>query len=67
MDESGDAALPDSPVPRYMNSDISYFGVGGKQAIFFIGNATRVCVCMCVCVCVCFFLSNFKNVLCVSE
>lgn len=25
-----------------MNSDISYFGVGGKQAIFFIGNATRV-------------------------
>ena len=28
---------------HYMNSDISYFGVGGKQAIFFIGNATRVC------------------------
>ncbi|XP_065063463.1 structural maintenance of chromosomes flexible hinge domain-containing protein 1-like isoform X2 [Rhopilema esculentum] len=28
--------------PRSLNSDISYFGVGGKQAIFFIGNATRV-------------------------
>ncbi|GFO32238.1 structural maintenance of chromosomes flexible hinge domain-containing protein 1, partial [Plakobranchus ocellatus] len=27
--------------PRFMNSDISYFGVGGKQAVFFIGNATR--------------------------
>ncbi|XP_025090642.1 structural maintenance of chromosomes flexible hinge domain-containing protein 1-like isoform X1 [Pomacea canaliculata] len=31
-----------SHVARYMNSDISYFGVGGKQAIFFIGNATRM-------------------------
>ena len=29
-------------VPRSLNSDISYFGVGGKQAIFFIGDATRV-------------------------
>ena len=28
--------------PRSLNSDISYFGVGGKQAIFFIGTATRV-------------------------
>ncbi|XP_059139967.1 structural maintenance of chromosomes flexible hinge domain-containing protein 1-like [Physella acuta] len=28
--------------PRFMNSDISYFGVGGKQAVFFIGNATRM-------------------------
>ena len=28
--------------PRSLNSDISYFGVGGKQAIFFIGNSTRV-------------------------
>jgi len=28
--------------PRSLNSDISYFGVGGKQAIFFIGDATRV-------------------------
>ncbi|XP_046854704.1 structural maintenance of chromosomes flexible hinge domain-containing protein 1-like isoform X2 [Xenia sp. Carnegie-2017] len=27
---------------RYLNSDISWFGVGGKQAIFFIGNATRM-------------------------
>lgn len=29
--------------PWSLNSDISYFGVGGKQAIFFIGSATRVC------------------------
>ena len=29
--------------PKSLNSDISYFGVGGKQAVFFIGNATRVC------------------------
>ncbi|XP_071103421.1 structural maintenance of chromosomes flexible hinge domain-containing protein 1-like isoform X1 [Haliotis cracherodii] len=29
-------------VPRYMNSDISYFGVGGKQAIFYIGSSTRM-------------------------
>ncbi|KAL5015375.1 hypothetical protein ScPMuIL_009645 [Solemya velum] len=28
--------------PRSLNSDISYFGVGGKQAIFFIGNTTRM-------------------------
>lgn len=28
--------------PRSLNSDISYFGVGGKQAIFFIGTSTRV-------------------------
>ena len=35
-------------VPRSLNSDISYFGVGGKQAIFFIGNSTRVCDTFCV-------------------
>jgi len=29
--------------PKSLNSDISWFGVGGKQAIFFIGSATRVC------------------------
>ncbi|XP_052765757.1 structural maintenance of chromosomes flexible hinge domain-containing protein 1-like [Mya arenaria] len=28
--------------PKSLNSDISYFGVGGKQAVFFIGNATRM-------------------------
>jgi len=28
--------------PRSLNSDISYFGVGGKQAIFFIGSSTTV-------------------------
>ncbi|XP_065840856.1 structural maintenance of chromosomes flexible hinge domain-containing protein 1-like [Oscarella lobularis] len=30
------------PVARSLNSDISYFGVGGKQAIFFLGNACRM-------------------------
>uniref|UniRef100_G3NJK2 Structural maintenance of chromosomes flexible hinge domain containing 1 n=1 Tax=Gasterosteus aculeatus aculeatus TaxID=481459 RepID=G3NJK2_GASAC len=30
------------PVRRSLNSDISYFGVGGKQAVFFIGNSTRM-------------------------
>ncbi|XP_018408855.1 PREDICTED: structural maintenance of chromosomes flexible hinge domain-containing protein 1 [Nanorana parkeri] len=30
------------PVMRSLNSDISYFGVGGKQAVFFIGQSTRI-------------------------
>ncbi|KAG8571143.1 hypothetical protein GDO81_011539 [Engystomops pustulosus] len=30
------------PVARSLNSDISYFGVGGKQAVFFIGHSTRI-------------------------
>uniref|UniRef100_A0A8C5BD60 Structural maintenance of chromosomes flexible hinge domain containing 1 n=1 Tax=Gadus morhua TaxID=8049 RepID=A0A8C5BD60_GADMO len=29
-------------VSRSINSDISCFGVGGKQAIFYIGNSTRM-------------------------
>ncbi|XP_060099927.1 structural maintenance of chromosomes flexible hinge domain-containing protein 1 [Heteronotia binoei] len=29
-------------VPRSLNSDISYFGVGGKQAAFFVGQSTRM-------------------------
>ncbi|XP_075682492.1 structural maintenance of chromosomes flexible hinge domain-containing protein 1 [Rhinoderma darwinii] len=29
-------------VARSLNSDISYFGVGGKQAVFFIGHTTRI-------------------------
>ncbi|CAL8293613.1 unnamed protein product [Lota lota] len=29
-------------VPRSINSDISCFGVGGKQAVFYIGNSTRM-------------------------
>ncbi|KAH0617797.1 hypothetical protein JD844_016392 [Phrynosoma platyrhinos] len=29
-------------VPRSLNSDISYFGVGGKQAVFFIGQSARM-------------------------
>jgi hypothetical protein len=32
----------DQNLPKSLNSDISYFGVGGKQAIFFIGTSTRV-------------------------
>ncbi|XP_073343954.1 structural maintenance of chromosomes flexible hinge domain-containing protein 1 [Pagrus major] len=30
------------PVPRSLNSDISYFGVGGKQAIFYVGHSVRM-------------------------
>ncbi|NXY74727.1 SMHD1 protein, partial [Glareola pratincola] len=30
------------PVPRSLNSDISYFGVGGKQAVFFVGQSARM-------------------------
>lgn len=38
---SGGYVRPD-PVPRSLNSDISYFGVGGKHAVFFIGDSARV-------------------------
>ncbi|XP_029446943.1 LOW QUALITY PROTEIN: structural maintenance of chromosomes flexible hinge domain-containing protein 1 [Rhinatrema bivittatum] len=31
-----------APVPRSLNSDISYFGVGGKQAVFFVGQSVRM-------------------------
>uniref|UniRef100_A0AAR2KYB1 SMC hinge domain-containing protein n=1 Tax=Pygocentrus nattereri TaxID=42514 RepID=A0AAR2KYB1_PYGNA len=31
-----------SPIPRSLNSDISYFGVGGKQAVFYIGQSVRI-------------------------
>lgn len=31
-----------SAVSRSLNSDISYFGVGGKQAVFYIGQSVRV-------------------------
>ncbi|XP_074656148.1 structural maintenance of chromosomes flexible hinge domain-containing protein 1-like [Tubulanus polymorphus] len=48
-DESGNSDKEDADdssqtvnAPRSLNSDISYFGVGGKQAIFFIGTATRM-------------------------
>lgn len=37
-----DAYIRPDHVPRSLNSDISYFGVGGKQAVFYIGKATRV-------------------------
>ncbi|XP_059395011.1 structural maintenance of chromosomes flexible hinge domain-containing protein 1 [Carassius carassius] len=39
-EESG-YVRPD-PVPRSLNSDISYFGVGGKQAVFYIGQSVRM-------------------------
>ncbi|XP_054753736.2 structural maintenance of chromosomes flexible hinge domain-containing protein 1-like [Lytechinus pictus] len=32
----------DREIPKSLNSDISYFGVGGKQAVFFIGDSTRM-------------------------
>lgn len=37
----GQYVRPD-PVPRSLNSDISFFGVGGKQAAFYIGTSTKV-------------------------
>ncbi|XP_047666813.1 structural maintenance of chromosomes flexible hinge domain-containing protein 1 [Tachysurus fulvidraco] len=39
-DESG--YVRPSAVPRSLNSDISYFGVGGKQAVFYIGQCVRI-------------------------
>ncbi|KAM4719101.1 LOW QUALITY PROTEIN: structural maintenance of chromosomes flexible hinge domain-containing protein 1-like [Anableps anableps] len=30
------------PVPRSLNSDISYYGVGGKRAVFHMGNSVRM-------------------------
>ena len=42
--EDLDTSVEEKVAPRSLNSDISYFGVGGKQAIFFIGTATRVSV-----------------------
>uniref|UniRef100_A0A8C5QBI3 Structural maintenance of chromosomes flexible hinge domain containing 1 n=1 Tax=Leptobrachium leishanense TaxID=445787 RepID=A0A8C5QBI3_9ANUR len=39
-DEGGYVRPP--PVPRSLNSDISYFGVGGKQAVFFVGQSVRI-------------------------
>ncbi|XP_053324084.1 structural maintenance of chromosomes flexible hinge domain-containing protein 1 [Spea bombifrons] len=30
------------PMLRSLNSDISYFGVGGKQAVFFVGQSARI-------------------------
>ena len=41
-DDSPASTLGLQMAPRSLNSDISYFGVGGKQAIFFIGTSTRV-------------------------
>uniref|UniRef100_A0A8D3CS64 Structural maintenance of chromosomes flexible hinge domain containing 1 n=1 Tax=Scophthalmus maximus TaxID=52904 RepID=A0A8D3CS64_SCOMX len=37
-----DGYVRPDPVPRSLNSDISYFGVGGKQAVFYIGDSTRM-------------------------
>lgn len=39
--EDGGYIRPDSSF-RSLNSDISYFGVGGKQAAFYIGKSTRM-------------------------
>ncbi|KAJ6662198.1 hypothetical protein lerEdw1_012665 [Lerista edwardsae] len=39
-DHSGYVRPP--AVPRSLNSDISYFGVGGKQAVFFVGQSVRM-------------------------
>lgn len=46
--EDGNETLVEPEVaPLSLNSDISYFGVGGKQAIFFIGHSTRVTLKLC--------------------
>uniref|UniRef100_A0A667WXX8 Structural maintenance of chromosomes flexible hinge domain containing 1 n=1 Tax=Myripristis murdjan TaxID=586833 RepID=A0A667WXX8_9TELE len=37
-----EAYVRPDPVPRSLNSDISYFGVGGKQAVFYMGETTRM-------------------------
>ncbi|XP_044033095.1 structural maintenance of chromosomes flexible hinge domain-containing protein 1 isoform X2 [Siniperca chuatsi] len=37
-----DGYVRPKPVRRSLNSDISYFGVGGKQAVFYIGDSTRM-------------------------
>ncbi|KAH9383739.1 hypothetical protein HPB48_025505 [Haemaphysalis longicornis] len=41
VDQDGTLTAPPHK-PRFLNSEISYFGAGGKQAIFFIGNSTRM-------------------------
>ncbi len=41
-DSDAESSIEEVVAPKSLNSDISYFGVGGKQAIFFIGTATRV-------------------------
>uniref|UniRef100_A0A3P8UIT9 Structural maintenance of chromosomes flexible hinge domain containing 1 n=1 Tax=Cynoglossus semilaevis TaxID=244447 RepID=A0A3P8UIT9_CYNSE len=33
---------PPTPTRRSLNSDISFFGVGGKQAVFFFGDSVRM-------------------------
>ncbi|VDI33968.1 Hypothetical predicted protein, partial [Mytilus galloprovincialis] len=43
-DEDSNSSLIQPNVPLSLNSDISYFGVGGKQAVFFIGTSTRVLI-----------------------
>ncbi|XP_062594603.1 structural maintenance of chromosomes flexible hinge domain-containing protein 1-like [Saccostrea cucullata] len=40
--EDDDEEVEQKQAPLCLNSDISYFGVGGKQAVFFIGNSTRM-------------------------
>uniref|UniRef100_A0A3B5M7F6 Structural maintenance of chromosomes flexible hinge domain containing 1 n=1 Tax=Xiphophorus couchianus TaxID=32473 RepID=A0A3B5M7F6_9TELE len=38
----GEGYVHPDPVPRSLNSDISFFGVGGKRAVFHMGNAVRM-------------------------
>ncbi|KAK3088610.1 hypothetical protein FSP39_021256 [Pinctada imbricata] len=40
--EDDETVVEQAQTPLSLNSDISYFGVGGKQACFFIGRATRI-------------------------
>eukprot|EP00057_Strongylocentrotus_purpuratus_P003961 XP_003727734.1 PREDICTED: structural maintenance of chromosomes flexible hinge domain-containing protein 1 [Strongylocentrotus purpuratus] len=40
--EQGNNSDGDRDIPKSLNSDISFFGVGGKQAVFFIGDSARM-------------------------
>ncbi|XP_062836537.1 structural maintenance of chromosomes flexible hinge domain-containing protein 1 isoform X2 [Anolis carolinensis] len=42
MESDHSAYVRPPAVHRSLNSDISYFGVGGKQAVFFIGQSARM-------------------------
>ncbi|XP_065805083.1 structural maintenance of chromosomes flexible hinge domain-containing protein 1 [Labrus bergylta] len=39
---ASEAYVRPDPVPRSLNSDISYFGVGGKHSVFYIGESARM-------------------------
>ncbi|XP_032407356.1 structural maintenance of chromosomes flexible hinge domain-containing protein 1-like [Xiphophorus hellerii] len=42
FESEGEGYVHPDHVPRSLNSDISFFGVGGKRAVFHMGNAVRM-------------------------